>query len=138
VTTPFLRPKRAGAGIDMAPLIDCVFILLLFFMLSSSFMMPALPLKLPGLAAEEMPEPTRLVLSIDRDDVLYAEQQPLPWTALESWLNDQATAHHDRPVLLRGDREVRYERVMQVISAARRAGFTQLSLQHETAIVTAP
>ncbi|MFZ9965065.1 MAG: ExbD/TolR family protein, partial [Terrimicrobiaceae bacterium] len=47
----FARPKRPTLSIDMAPLIDVVFLLLIFFMLTSSFVPPSVPLTLPQAAS---------------------------------------------------------------------------------------
>ena len=65
----FIRPKRISLGLDMAPLIDIVFLLLIFFMLSSSFLNPALKLDLPQAVKHDTNEPQQVVV------LLFSEYQ---------------------------------------------------------------
>ena len=65
----FSRPKRPTLSIDMAPLIDVVFLLLIFFMLTSSFMPPSVPLTLPQASSQASSQATadsaKVVVSLD-------------------------------------------------------------------------
>ena len=61
----FSRPKRPTLSIDMAPLIDVVFLLLIFFMLTSSFVPPSVPLTLPQAASDESSDAAKVIVSLD-------------------------------------------------------------------------
>ena len=74
----FIRPKRASAGLDMAPLIDVVFLLLIFFMLTSSFLQPSIPLTLPKAAASDDPPPAPVFVSVDTSGAVYINQDAVP------------------------------------------------------------
>lgn len=126
-----IRPKRSSPGIDMAPLIDCVFLLLVFFMLSSSFLQPAIPLKLPKSTSALMPDPERLVVSINEAEQLFVNDAPTDIAALGPTLRTLTGGDTERTILFRGDRSIRYALFIEVVTAARAAGFQRLSLQHE-------
>jgi len=127
----FIRPKRASVGIDLAPLIDCVFLLLIFFMLSSSFLQPAIPLKLPSSVSQIMPDSSRITISINEEGQLYLLDEAVSMNQLGERLTSLYAENPDQVVLFRGDRSIRYEHFMEVMTIARQAGFQQLSLQHE-------
>jgi len=134
----FVRPKRHSIGIDMAPLIDCVFLLLIFFMLSSSFLQPSIPLQLPKSTSTEMPEPNRIVISIDDAGHMFVNSDPADIHSLGQQLTAAANGDTEQVILFRGDRSIRYELFMDVVTATRSAGFQKLSLQHESATIVAP
>ena len=50
---PFIRSKKISMTMDIAPLIDIIFMLLLFFMLTTSFSRPSIPLKMPDAANKQ-------------------------------------------------------------------------------------
>ena len=127
----FIRPKRPSSGIDLAPLIDCVFLLLIFFMLSSSFMQPAIPLQLPTSSSKEMPEINRIEVSVNEVGEIHVNNEAVPIGALGSTLIRLSEGDTSRPVLFRGDKEIRYEQFIDIVTETRKAGFRQLSLQHQ-------
>jgi biopolymer transport protein ExbD len=129
----FIRPKRSSSGIDMAPLIDCVFLLLIFFMLSSSFLQPAIPLQLPKSTSTILPDPERIVLSINEAGELFVNDTRTDMAALGDALMTLTGGDTSRTILFRGDRAMRYELFMEVVTTTRAAGFQKLSLQHEPA-----
>jgi len=134
----FIRPKRAATGIDLAPLIDCVFLLLIFFMLSSSSMQSAIPLVLPSSSSKEMPEPNRIIISINDAEQLFVNDVPVALDALGPRLLELTKGDTEQSVLFRGDRTIRYEQFIGVVTETRKAGFRQLSLQHQAPTVPVP
>lgn len=133
----FIRPKRAATGIDLAPLIDCVFLLLIFFMLSSSFPQPAIPLQLPISTSNETPDPNRVIISISETEELFVNNTPVTVETLGATLLEVTDGDTSQPVLFRGDRAIRYERFIEVVTESRKAGFRQLSLQHQAPVPAA-
>jgi len=134
----FIRPKRAASGIDLAPLIDCVFLLLIFFMLSSSFLQPAIPLQLPTSTSKETPDPNRVIISINEAEELFVNDTPVTTETLGATLMALTGGDTSQSILFRGDRTIRYERFIEVVTESRKAGFHQLSLQHQAPVPVAP
>jgi biopolymer transport protein ExbD len=134
----FTRTKRVSSGIDLAPLIDCVFLLLVFFMLSSSFLQPAIPLSLPQIPATERPLPHHIALSMTADGNLFINEQMVASDQLGPALIRLAAGNLETPILFRGDRAVSYEQFLQTVTIAREAGFHKLSLQHQAEPVATP
>ncbi len=135
----FIRPRKVSGGIDLAPLIDCVFLLLLFFMLSSSFPQPAVPLDLPSAgSAEQPPPPTKLTVSVDATGQLFVMEEPVALEDLGVRLMALADGDTDTPVMFRGDRGMAYDVFLQIMAQTREAGFNRLALQHEPAAAPSP
>jgi len=132
MSTVFRRPKRPSHGIDMAPLIDVVFLLLVFFMLTSTFSPPSLPLALPRSAEpgeSSSPSPT---LSIAADGTLALDGELLEIENLASLLSRRFETAETRSIQLRGDRSLDYGKILDVMNRARAAGAAQIQLVYES------
>ena len=127
----FIRPKRASAGLDMAPLIDVVFLLLIFFMLTSSFLQPSIPLTLPKAAAADDPPPAPVFVSVDASGAVYINQDAVPRGNFSAALGSLLAGREDRTVNFRGDRAMPYEIFVGLMDEARQAGATQFNIVHE-------
>jgi len=127
----FIRPKRASAGLDMAPLIDVVFLLLIFFMLTSSFLQPSIPLTLPKAAASDNPPPAPVFVSVDTSGAVYINQDAVPRGNFSAALGSLLAGREDRTVNFRGDRAMPYETFVGLMDEARQAGATQFNIVHE-------
>ncbi|RIK73758.1 MAG: hypothetical protein DCC68_24325 [Planctomycetota bacterium] len=125
------RQRRPGLTLDMTPLIDCVFQLLIFFMLSSTFLTPALELELPEASARAADAPPEQVfLSITTKGELYLNQEPIAWDALETRLAGVLSASAHKVVTVRGDKEMQFDYFVRAFSAAQAAGATRIDVAH--------
>lgn len=124
------RPRRRI--VSLTPLIDVVFILLVFFMLASTFTeWRSLQLSIPAAAsrpAENAPEP--LVVRI-RADGLQLDGAPLELEALAGRVTDALDGDPERAVVVRPADEVPLQRVVTVMERLHEAGGARISLQRE-------
>ena len=127
----FVRPKRATARLDMAPLIDVVFLLLIFFMLTSSFLQPSIPLALPKAAATAEPPPAPIFVSVDQTGALYVNQDQVARPDFGAKLAALLEGRPDKTVNFRGDRAMPYEVFVALMAEARQAGAAQFNIVHE-------
>lgn len=121
--------QRRSLRLGLTPLIDVVFLLLLFFMLSSTFMdkrhlvINAAP---RGIAASG--ESKSVVVRVGSEALFVGEHAVSP-DGLASALRARAGDGGDRPILVRPDGDVPLQRVVDVIEVIGGAGFSNLSLQ---------
>lgn len=128
----FVRPKRVSARLDMAPLIDVVFLLLIFFMLTSSFLQPSIPLALPKAAsATDEPPPAPVFVSVDTAGTIYLNQEPVSREGFAEAVRGVLAGREDRTVNFRGDRTMPYEIFVALMAEARQAGAVQFNIVHE-------
>jgi len=118
--------------INLTPLIDVIFLLLVFFMLTSSFTYPALDLDLPS--AQQQPEMTRqqrLVVSVDAHGAIYLNRSEVTKDQLEERIKIALTGEPHREVFFRGHRDIPYERFVELMEVVGRAGATNFNIIHE-------
>ncbi len=103
--------------IDLTPLIDVVFILLIFFFITSTFIRPSLPVNLAtaASAAASAERKEQLVISIDADGVLFNDGVMLAREEIPALL----TANPDLGINLFVDRDAPFEAFLSVIDEAR-------------------
>jgi len=113
----------------MAPLIDVVFQLLIFFMLSSSFITPNLPLVLPSVDVTMEPsEQAPTVVSVDEEKRIYINQKEVQLKNFEAMLAEQLLRSEDKSIQFRMHEERPYREFVGLMNLARKAGATQLNI----------
>jgi biopolymer transport protein ExbD len=129
----FRRPKRPSLSIDMAPLIDVVFLLLVFFMLTSSFVPPAIPLALPQATSQAAGEAAKVVVSLNREGQISIGENVVENAQFETVLKNELEQNKTTAVHFRGDKTVDYGIFLELISRARATGAQQFNLVHDPA-----
>jgi biopolymer transport protein ExbD len=116
-----------SAGPDMTPMIDMIFQLLIFFLLTSFFILPAVSVALPRSRSPEVQPPTALVLTVERDGRLLLEGRVVGMEELPALLATALVQRDDRTVVIQSDRGVSFGRVVEVMEAARDGGAQDIS-----------
>ena len=129
----FSRTKRPTLSNDMAPLIDVVFLLLIFFMLTSSFVPPSVPLSLPKAASAEATESSKVLVSLDNEGLIFLGETQVTDEDFEAALQQALEQNSTTTVHFRGDKSVDYGLFLELISRARNIGATQFHLVHDPA-----
>jgi biopolymer transport protein ExbD len=127
----FLRPEKRSLQPDITPLLDIVFQLLLFFILSSVVLEPALHLDLPGSAADHKTAEADMIISMNSEGAIFLNDNPVQRDALESALAALIREKSDAAVLVRGDKGLHYGNFFEVVDAARNAGVKTIGLAYD-------
>lgn len=113
--------------LDIAPLIDVVFLLLIFFMLTSSYIFqPGIKINLPKAVSSEVIQEKNLVITVDAKNRIYLSNRSVSLRQLESHLEE--AAKEDRPLLIKADRKASLGNVVQIWDMCREAGLTQINI----------
>jgi biopolymer transport protein ExbD len=115
----WIRPKKPALSIDMAPMIDIVFQLLIFFMLSSSFLTPSIKMNLPQADSKQAPENQQIIVSIDQAGRFFVNQTETAEASLRSALEPLLAASEKKSVFVRGDAEMPYKHFVAVMDTER-------------------
>ena len=114
------RGHKVSPRFNMASMTDVVFLLLLFFMISSTLIHPgASPLSLPGSPGRVADHP-RVTVTIDRDIVFYLNGKSTPFSLLESRLVDALRDSPSPVISLQAEKSVPVEQVIKVMNIARK------------------
>jgi biopolymer transport protein ExbD len=139
-----LRPRRrAEPNIDLTPLIDVVFLLVIFFMVSTSFRQESdIEIELPQASQPAGPaQPQRLEISIDARGRFFINDQPITGNdvdALKTRLRTLAKGNRDLPFIIRADGQTPHRAVVTAMDAARQLGFRRLAIATQPAPKPAP
>ncbi|OGT77806.1 MAG: hypothetical protein A3I78_08695 [Gammaproteobacteria bacterium RIFCSPLOWO2_02_FULL_56_15] len=128
-----LRPKRRHeVTVDITALIDVVFLLVLFFMVSSTFDVESeISITLPE-ATETLREMVadRIEVDIGMQDRVFINHQPLvnsKTDTIREALRDATLDLEDPPVIINADADARHQLVIRVMDAARQLGLVHIS-----------
>ncbi len=118
------RPLTTFSLISLA---DIVLLLLIYFLLTSTFVLSqGIRVKLPRAEAKPLKERAPVVLTLTRDGRLYLNQESVTLDDLPPKLHRLLAQHPQRPVVLMSDREVPLQRAVEVLEAARKGGADRL------------
>ena len=120
------KPKRKGQ-INITSLIDVLFILLIFFMVSSTFLeQPGMKLELPKAKSANVEKVDNLVIYIDADNQVFLNDKPVAIDRLKKQL-EEAISKNDNPTLvLQADKSVPHGLVVTAMDLARQVGIKRL------------
>jgi biopolymer transport protein ExbD len=129
----FTERPRDGVELNITPLIDVVFLLLIFFMVTTTFNRQSeLKVDLPEATAEpEQRQDKPLELVIDAAGHYYVEGQAVVNTQPETLIAAMRKAlgvRRDRPMIIRADARTPHQAVVTVMDSAARIGLTRLSI----------
>ncbi len=124
-----MRRYKLRASLDLTPLVDVVLQLILFFMLSSSFVMqPGVNVELPKSKVTKPQEKKDLVITIAPDNALFVNSERVAIDELENVLIRRAKDFPDRQALIKSDTHVQAGRLVEVMGICSAAGFEKFGL----------
>jgi biopolymer transport protein TolR len=121
------------ADINITPLVDVMLVLLIIFMITAPMLHQGIEVALPR--SEAPPIPNRIsdpiVLSINRDGLVYLRDRPIHPTKLVEVLTPLLRGRADETVFLKGDRDVPYGRVIEVLDLLHTSGIVKVGMVTE-------
>lgn len=128
----FRPPRHSETDVNITPLIDVVFLLLIFFMVSTTFERESeIRIALPEASEEQLEAREDIILvSIDANEQVYISDEPLADTrvaAISAALQEHVSGLADPPVVIRADAEVSHQAVIKVMDAARQSGLINIT-----------
>lgn len=120
--------------IEMLPLIDIVFLLLVFFIYAmlSMAVHRGLPVILPSSSTAKIDKQLILSVTIRADGRIFLNEDPISLRDLSEALRREAKKRRETGVLLFADKTLPYQKLFRVLDEIRMAGLTRISLQAET------
>lgn len=122
-------PKKVR--IEMLPLIDIVFLLLVFFIYAmlSMAVHRGLPVELPLSSAAEIDKKLTLSISVEADQTIYLDKERVDLQQLTEVLRARAARIRQPGVLIFADRHLPYQAIYNILDKIRQAGLSRISLQ---------
>ncbi|MFQ5589407.1 MAG: ExbD/TolR family protein [Nitrospiria bacterium] len=121
--------SRIRAQLDMAPLIDVVFLLLVFFMLTSTFLVPeAIDLTLPESKSAQQTDLPPITLTVDQMGNLTLNGDAIQLSAVRAALVPLLEADGGRAVAVKSDARTAVQQLIMVMDEVRAAGGSNIAL----------
>lgn len=118
-------------AVDLTPMIDILFILLVFFLLTAGTTLRALDLELPKNVTEDLQPvdaPKHVLLQIKQDGFKINNQEFVDFNALRAALPDVIRAHPEHELIIASDRRVDVDRLMKVLTHMQSMGISAANI----------
>lgn len=129
----FIRKQNEEPRIDLTPMVDVVFLLLIFFMISTTFVeSPGISIKLPETSAQTIDrEPKEIKVTLSREGDIYHRNKKISLGDFRGLLAEHQSDAKETTVLLLADQDSKHGKVVTLMDLARDAGFTKLAIATE-------
>jgi biopolymer transport protein ExbD len=118
----FEQEQQEKQGLELTPLIDMVFLLLIFFLLTSYYSKPHIPVTLPESERAEWLEESGIMIVIQENNMILLNNWPFTDIELLPELRHLMLQSSEKEVRLQVDRNVVFDRVVAVMDTAKKAG----------------
>jgi biopolymer transport protein TolR len=126
--------RRPMSEINVTPFVDVMLVLLIVFMVTAPLLTVGVPVDLPQTRAKSLGEDREpLAVSVDASGQVFLQNTPIPIEELVPKLMAISNNGYNQRVFVRGDRNVAYGKVAEVMGLLNAAGFTRIGLVNETA-----
>lgn len=119
------------AGINVTSLVDVAFVLLIIFMITAPIMQGGVDVQLPRTDAQPIQPKEGLIVTIDRDGVIFIDEDPLTYEEFRGSFKAIVDSRGANGVYLRGDKRALWEHVARVLAVIRSAGVENLGVVTE-------
>jgi biopolymer transport protein ExbD len=126
----FRKKGRDVVSMDITPLVDVVFLLLIFFMLSTTFVVaPGIRINLPEAKAESIrKEGSEVRIKLNAEGKIYVDELEVSAEALEARLAQAAAGDRDTLVIIEADEQSMHRFVVEVMDSAKTAGLNRMAI----------
>jgi biopolymer transport protein TolR len=123
------RRYKPMAEINVTPLVDVMLVLLIVFMVTAPLITSAVSVNLPKAnAAPAASDAKPIVITVNAQDQIFLNNSQIPLTNLVSTLQQISQNNTDQKVFVRGDKDVSYGDMLQVMATITQGGFTKVAL----------
>jgi biopolymer transport protein TolR len=123
---------RPLAEINVTPLVDVMLVLLIIFMVTAPLMTSGVSVDLPKTNAQPLNNDSQpLTVSINASGTIFLQDEEVDLADLVTRLQAIAQNNPDRRIFVRGDKDLAYGRIMEVMGTITQGGFTKVALLAE-------
>ena len=122
--------SRTSPRIELAPFVDVIFLLIIFFMLTSTFIVaPGLKIKLPKAVTKEIKREKReLDIAITREGIIYYEGRRVSLDELKRELRKFSRKGLNPLIVIKADEKTYHGTVVEVMDTAKQAGLSRFAI----------
>ena len=126
------RGSKAIVNMETSAMTDIIFLLLIFFLLSSSFILRTeIPVSVPKSTSTITEKEQPVVVTVSRDGATYVDEDKVDFEELSTALGTRLAASGSKAVIIRGDEAVNLGLMVRIMDVAREAGAEKLAIATE-------
>ncbi len=123
-----IKPRRKLSRLDMAPLIDVVFLLLIFFMLTFAIQGQGIDISLPKGSSGGAQKEESLIIKIGNDQKIMINNETIAIEKLQEEIQKKLSGRINKTVVIEANQKARYEIFTKVLDKSRLAGAEGFSI----------
>ena len=130
---PFYRVvEKEESNIDMTPMLDIVFIMLIFFVVTASFVKETgIEINRPQASTATPKETANIKIAIDASDAIWLDKRKVDERSVKAILERMHIENPQGTLIIQADSKATNERLVKVMDAARQAGISAISIAAE-------
>lgn len=118
-------PKKIA--INLTPLIDVLFILIIFFTVSSTFLeQPGIELKLPEAESSQSHTAQKVIVYVDKEENVFLNDDPIEFENVAESVNALISAQTEKSVVLQADKDVTHGKIISIMDMLRKKGIYKI------------
>ena len=127
------RRNRIVADINITPFTDVVLVLLIIFMITTPMLSNnEIKINLPKAEITETSNSKNIEITVDKDGFIYVDNKQVHLAYLEDAIFKLTRNSPDKAVVIKGDKNVEYNIIIQIIDKAKKTGVTKFALAVDT------
>ena len=127
-----IRAKKTSLSLDLAPLIDVVFLLLVFFMLTTTFANPSIKMILPKASfAWQEPQTSQVTVSVNEFEQVFINGRLTTFVKLKEEMNQSLRDMKSDSITIEAHKDMPYSIFVQIMDMAKQAGVERINIVHQ-------
>lgn len=127
-----IRAKKTGLSLDLAPLIDVVFLLLVFFMLTTTFANPSINMTLPKASfVGQQSQMQQVTVSVNEYEQVFIDGQLTTFDKLNEKIKQSLRDMKSDSITIEGHKDMPYSIFVQIMDMAKQAGVERINIVHQ-------
>ena len=118
----FLELEDKNIQINILPMIDIIFVILSFFIVSSLYLvrLETIPINLPNAETANQEKDTAIVITLNLDNKVFIDEKMIDISLFENQLRSKLKNSNNKKVVLRADKSIKYGRVISILDIMRK------------------
>ena len=130
----FLDLEEEKSQINILPMIDIIFVILSFFIVSSLFLvkLETIPVNLPSAETSNQEKDSLIVVTLNLENRVFIDDKFIDKSILESEIRSKLKVSNNKKVVLRADKGIKYEKVISILDVLRKIENIKIGVSTES------
>tara|TARA_B100001287_G_scaffold21510_1_gene15803 strand:- start:144 stop:545 length:402 start_codon:yes stop_codon:yes gene_type:complete len=130
----FYNFEEENIQINILPMIDVIFVILSFFIVSSLYLvrLETIPVNLPNAETANQEKDTAIVITLNLDNKVFIDEKMIDISLFENQLRSKLKNNNNKKVVLRADKSIKYGKVISILDIMRKIEGIKIGVSTET------